>query len=92
MKELIEAASKMNRILNNCERNGDTFDQTLNKITAVKVHGVTFPTLMLMEIIDEFAKGYKDREKIRFDINSTDEKELQEKYAEASAKWNEKIH
>ena len=48
MKELIEAASKINKILNSCERNGDTFDQTLNKITAVKVHGVTFPTLMLM--------------------------------------------
>ena len=92
MEDLIKAAQKMNKILNDCERDGDTFDQTLNKITSVKVHGVTFPTLMLMEIIDEFAKGHADRQKIRFDIQSTDEADLQKKYAEASAKWNEKIH
>ena len=92
MENLIKAAQKMNKILNDCERDGDTFDQTLNKITAVKVHGVTFPTLMLMEIIDEFAKGHADRQKIRFDIHSTDEAALQKKYAEASAKWNDKLN
>ena len=92
MKELTDATRQMNQILHKCEDDGDNFDTTLNKITAVKVHGVTFPTLMLMEIIDEFAKGYKDREKIRFDISSTDEAELQKKYAEASAKWNEKLN
>ena len=91
MKELIEAASRMNKILNDCEREGDTFDQTLNKVTAVKVHGVTFPTLMLMEIIDEFAKGYSERQKKQFDVTASDE-ELQKKYAEASAKWNEKLN
>ena len=92
MEDLIKAAQKMNKILNDCERDGYTFYQTLNKIPSVKVHGVTFPTLMLMEIIDEFAKGHADRQKIRFDIHSTDEADLQKKYAEASAKWNEKIH
>ena len=50
MKELIEAASRMNKILNDCEREGDTFDQTLNKVTAVKVHGVTFPWKSLMSL------------------------------------------
>ena len=90
MKELIEAASKMNRILNECERNGDTFDQTLNKITAVKVHGVTFPTLMLMEIIDKFAEGYKERQK-KVNI-PTSEEDLQKKYAKASSNWNSKLN
>ena len=79
----------MNKILNDCEREGDTFDQTLNKVTAVKVHGVTFPTLMLMEIIDEFAKGYSERRKKQFDVTDED---LQKKYAEASSKWNEKLN
>ena len=92
MKELIEAAKKMNTILRECEDGGDTFDETLNRLGSVKVHGVPFPTLMLMEIIDEFAKGHADRQKIRFDIHSTDEAEMQKKYAEASAKWNEKLN
>ena len=89
MKELIEAAKKMNTILRECEDGGDTFDETLNRLGSVKVHGVPFPTLMLMEIIDEFAKGYSERRKKQFDV--TDE-ELQKKYAEASSKWNEKLN
>ena len=89
MKELVEAAKKMNTILRECEDGGDTFDETLNRLGSVKVHGVSFPTLMLMEIIDEFAKGYSERRKKQFDV--TDE-ELQKKYAEASSKWNEKLN
>ena len=48
MKELIEASKKMNKILHECEENGDNMDVTLNKLTSVKVHGVIFPTLMLL--------------------------------------------
>ena len=91
MKELIEAAKKMNTILRECEDGGDTFDETLNRLGSIKVHGVPFPTLMLMEIIDEFAKGYSERQKKQFDVTASDE-ELRKKYAEASSKWNEKIH
>ena len=91
MKELIEAAKKMNTILRECEDGGDTFDETLNRLGSVKVHGVPFPTLMLMEIIDEFAKGYSERRKKQFDVTASDE-ELQKKYAEASSKWNEKLN
>ena len=87
MKELIEAASKMNRILNECERNGDTFDQTLNKITAVKVHGVTFPTLMLIEIIDKFVEDKPKREN-----RTPDERHVQEGFDRVSAKWMGKTH
>ena len=52
---------------------------------------VSFPTLMLMEIIDEFATGYSERQKKQFDVTASDE-ELQKKYAEASTKWNEKLN
>ncbi len=91
MKELIEAAKKMNTILRECEDGGDTFDETLNRLGSVKVHGVSFPTLMLMEIIDEFAKGHSERQKKQFDVTASDE-ELQKKYAEARSKWNEKLN
>ena len=87
MKELIDAAKKINKILHQCEEEGDNMDVTLNKITAVKVHGVTFPTLMLLEIIDKFVDGYAERQK---KIVNTDSDEVQEKYDEYSRKWNMK--
>ena len=90
MQELINAAKKINQILHQCEEEGDNFDTTLNKLSNVKVHEVVFPTLMLMEIIDRFAEGYKERQK-KIEIPASEE-ELQKKYSEASAKWNEKIH
>ena len=87
MKELIDAAKKINKILHQCEEEGDNMDVTLNKLTAVKVHGVTFPTLMLLEIIDKFVDGYAERQK---KIVNTDSDEVQEKYDEYSRKWNMK--
>ena len=35
MRELSEADKKIHQILIQCEEEGDTFDQTLNKITGV---------------------------------------------------------
>ena len=90
MKELMEAARKMNAILHQCEEEGDNMDVTLNKLNTVRVHGVTFPTLMLMEIIDKFAEGYKERQK-KIEIPASEE-ELQKKYAKASANWNSKLN
>ena len=72
MKELINATKQMNQILHQCEEDGDTFDTTLNKLSRVKVHGVIFPTLMLMEIIDKFAEGYKERQK-KIEIPASEE-------------------
>ena len=90
MKELMEAAKKMNAILHQCEEEGDNMDVTLNKLNTVRVHGVVFPTLMLLEIIDKFAEGYKERQK-KIEI-PTSEEELQKKYAKASANWNSKLN
>ena len=90
MKELIEAAKKMNQILHQCEEEGDNFDTTLNKLSNVKVHEVVFPTLMLMEIIDRFAEGYKERQN-KINIPASEE-DLQKKYAKASSNWNSKLN
>jgi hypothetical protein len=51
------------------------------------MHGVVFPTLMLMEIIDKFVKGYTERQK---KVIVDDSNEIQEKYEEYSKKWNMK--
>tara|TARA_R110000824_G_scaffold201112_1_gene385160 strand:+ start:104 stop:379 length:276 start_codon:yes stop_codon:yes gene_type:complete len=91
MEDLVKAAKEMNKILHKCENDGDNFDTTLSAVSRVKVHGVIFPTLMLMEIIDKFAEGYDKRHQGLFDT-SEEEKDIQDKYSEASSKWNEKIH
>ena len=89
MKELIEAAKKMNKILHQCEEDGDNMDVVLNKISSVKVHGVTFPTLMLLEIIDKFVDGYSERQK-KIEIPSEDE--TRKMYEKASSNWNSKLN
>jgi hypothetical protein len=89
MKELIEAAKKMNKILHQCEEDGDNMDVVLNKISSVKVHGVVFPTLMLLEIIDKFVDGYSERQK-KIEIPSEDE--TRKMYEKASANWNSKLN
>tara|TARA_R100001082_G_scaffold60739_1_gene33769 strand:- start:28 stop:300 length:273 start_codon:yes stop_codon:yes gene_type:complete len=87
MQELINAAKEINKLLQECEDEGLGYDATLAKISAVKVHGVVFPTLMLMEIIDKFVKGYAERQK---KVIIDDSNEIQEKYEEYSKKWNMK--
>ena len=87
MKELLDAAKKINKILHESEDEGIGYDVTLNKLNSVKVHGVMFPTLMLMEMIDKFVDGYEDRQKkILYD----DSDEIQKKYEDYSKKWNHK--
>ena len=87
MKELADAARRINKILHEAENEGVGYDATLVKLNEVKVHGVVFPTLMLMEIIDKFVEGYKDRQK---KITDDDSGEIQEKYENYSRKWNQK--
>tara|TARA_R100001594_G_C3853029_1_gene218953 strand:+ start:123 stop:392 length:270 start_codon:yes stop_codon:yes gene_type:complete len=89
MKELIDAAKKINKILLESEEIGDNFDVTLGKVTGVKVHGVSFPTLMLMEIMEKFNEGFDERRK---KASVSDHEEIQKKYDEAAVKWNTKIN
>ena len=87
MKELVDAAKEINKLLQECEDEGLGYDATLAKISAIKVHGVVFPTLMLMEIIDKFVKGYAERQK---KVINGDSDEIQNKYEDYSRKWNTK--
>ncbi len=45
--------------------------------------------MMLMEIIDDFAKGYNERRKASV-MKGFDEKELQDKFSSVSMNWNNK--
>ena len=87
MKELVDAAKKINKILYDSEAQGLGYDATLASLSHVKVHGVVFPTLMLMEMIDKFVDGYEGRQKKILSDNSD---EIQKKYEGYSKKWNNK--
>ena len=89
MQELLKAIKKIKEILRSCEEANDDFGEVLNKLSRVKVHGVQFPTMMLMEITDDFAKGYNERRKTSV-MKDFDEKELQDKYSSVSMNWNNK--
>ena len=89
MQELLKAVKKIKEILRKCEEEQDPFQDVLNKLGSVKVHGVQFPTMMLMEISDDFAKGYNERRKASV-MKDFDEKELQDKFASVSMNWNNK--
>ena len=85
---LHKADIEIRKILIKCEEEGDNFDVTLNKVSRVKVYDVVFPTLMLMEIIDEYSSKREERERAKFKPETADA-ELQNKYQEASRKWND---
>tara|TARA_Y100001970_G_scaffold289421_1_gene419758 strand:+ start:22232 stop:22504 length:273 start_codon:yes stop_codon:yes gene_type:complete len=87
MKELVEAANKMNKVLRECEDDCSNADQTLNELSKIKVHGVVFPTLMLLEIMNKFAEGAEERAKAKFDTTNQ-EQEIQNRYADIANKWN----
>ena len=89
MQKLVRATKEIREILRKCEEESDNFQETLGKLSAIKVHGVPFPTLMLMEIIDDFAKGYQERRRGEV-LSGFNEEELQEKYREAAHNWNNK--
>ena len=89
MQELLKAVKKIKDILRKCEEENDDFGEVLNKLGHVKVYGVQFPTMMLMEIVDDFAKGYNERRKASV-MKDFDEKELQDKYSSVSMNWNNK--
>ena len=89
MQELLKAIKRIKEILHNSEEGSDNFEEVLNKLGKVKVHGVQFPTMMLMEIVDDFAKGYNERRKASV-MKDFDEKELQDKFSSVSMNWNNK--
>jgi hypothetical protein len=89
MQQLVDSIKKIKEILHKCEEEGDTMADVLGKLGRIKVYKVPFPTMMLMEIIDDFAKGYRDRRRSHA-MKGFDEKDLQDKFQEVSLNWNNK--
>lgn len=81
MNELIKASKKIQKILINAENRGESFDVTLGNLSEIKVHGVVFPRLMLIEIMDAFVDD-RDNRTVKTDDD------VQGAYDLAAMKWN----
>tara|TARA_R100001594_G_scaffold2135_2_gene8720 strand:- start:133 stop:402 length:270 start_codon:yes stop_codon:yes gene_type:complete len=83
IKEVAAAGKKIYDTLVKAEDEMWDFNEVVNELqTHVKVHGVTFPTLMLIEIIDKFVEDKPNREN-----RTPDERHVQEGFDRVSAKW-----
>ena len=89
MQELLKAIKEIKSILHESEEGRDDFQEVLGKLGQVKIHGVRLPTLMLIEIVDDFVKGYQERRKASM-MEGFDEQETQKKYDAVSLNWNTK--
>ena len=88
IKEVAAAGKKIYDILIKAEDEMWDFNEVVNELQVnVKIHGVTFPTLMLIEIIDKFVEDKPKRENI-----TPDERHVQEGFDRVSAKWMGKTH
>ena len=84
IKEMAEAGKKIHDICVQGEDELWSFNQLIDKLSVeVKVHGVPFPTLMFIEIVEKFVDERPQRRK----SETFDEADLQEGYTRVSAKW-----
>ena len=84
IKELNAASKKIHDICIQGEDELWSFNQLIDKLSVeVKVHGVPFPTLMFIEIVEQFIEERPQRRK-REELDETD---LQEGYTRVSEKW-----
>ena len=88
IKEVAAAGKKIYDILIKAEDEMWDFNEVVNELQInVKIHGVTFPTLMLIEIIDKFVEDKPKRQN-----KTPDERHVQEGFDRVSAKWMGKTH
>ena len=84
IKELNAASKMIHDICVQGENELWSFNQLIDKLSVeVKVHGVPFPTLMFIEIVEQFIEERPQRRK-REELDETD---LQEGYTRVSEKW-----
>ena len=84
IKELNAASKKIHDLCVKGENEMWSFNQLIDALTVeVKIHGVTLPTLMFIEIVNKFIDERPNRRK-REELDETD---LQEGYARVSQKW-----
>ena len=80
---LLEAAKKINELLEEAAKNKASFVDTLEEVRRVEVHGVRFSNMMLLEIIKDFIENY--------DVGKAQE-DIQDTFDDAEHTWHNKVH
>tara|TARA_R100001510_G_scaffold28777_1_gene25462 strand:+ start:484 stop:732 length:249 start_codon:yes stop_codon:yes gene_type:complete len=80
---LLEAAKKINKLLEEAAKNKTSFVDTLEEVRRVEVHGVRFSNMMLLEIIKDFIENY--------DVGKAQE-DIQDTFDDAEHTWHNKVH
>ena len=85
IKELNEVSKTIYDICVKAENEKWSFDSLIDHLQLnAKCYGVPFPTLMLLEIVDQFIKDRPMRDKRR----ETQGEDVQEGFDRVSPKWN----
>ena len=84
MESLVKAAHQIKIILAESAQAGDSVPTVLDKLSEIKVHGVVFPRIMLVELIGEYA------EEVAREIVDGDP-DMQQSFDAAERKWS-KMH
>jgi len=80
---LLEAAKKINKLLEEAAKNKTNFVDTLEEVRRVEVHNVRFSNMMLLEIIKNFIENY--------DVGKAQE-DIQDTFDDAEYTWHSKVH
>ena len=80
MESLIKAANQIKIIIAESAQAGDSVPTVLDKLSKVKVHGVVFPRIMMVELIGEYAE-LANKEK--------DGPDMQSSFDNAERKWSD---
>tara|TARA_R100001530_G_scaffold95411_3_gene66355 strand:+ start:287 stop:535 length:249 start_codon:yes stop_codon:yes gene_type:complete len=82
MSALLDATKEINEILANSAKANESMPAVLDKLSEVKVHGVVFPRIMLVELIGEFAEK----------ISKHSEPDMQSSFDAAQRKWSDTLN
>ena len=86
IKELNEASKKTYEICRKAKDEMWSFERLMEELQQkVKVHDVPFPTLMFIEIVDQFIQDRPLRQKQEEEF---DDRDVQEGFDRVSTKWN----
>tara|TARA_R100000008_G_scaffold5503_1_gene3282 strand:- start:195 stop:443 length:249 start_codon:yes stop_codon:yes gene_type:complete len=80
---ITKAVDKINNILRKSHKEGDSMVMTLDKLSIVKCHGVVFPRIMLVEIMNDFVDNINKEEK---------EPKMQDSFDRAERKWSDSVN
>ena len=88
MKSLVKAGNEIIKIALECENQLEDLPHVVGRIQVeVKVHGHPLPTLLILDLIEEFLSDKEERKKARA-LDGFDEEKVAHAFGRVSRKWS----